>query len=171
MLKKYARRAVQLGHDDPFGSVDDEGALAGHQGHFAHVDFLFLDLFDHLVLGGGSFAVINDQLHFGAHGRGVGESAGLALAHVKARFRQVVLEVFHLDKTVVRNDREGRLEGRLQALCGAFFRRSIGLQKRCVGVFLHLQQVGYFEHAVTIAEIFSNAFAFGVRVSHEISGQ
>ena len=67
VFEKHTRRAVQLGNDHALGAVDDEGALARHQGHFAHVDFLLLDLLDDLVLRGRRFAVIDEKLHLGTH--------------------------------------------------------------------------------------------------------
>ncbi len=39
-----ARRAHQLGHHDPLGAVDDEGALVGHHREVPHEDRLLLDL-------------------------------------------------------------------------------------------------------------------------------
>jgi hypothetical protein len=120
VLEEHAGRTVQLRHDHALGAVDDERALVGHQGHFAHVDLLLLHFLDHLGLRRRRLAVVDDQLHLGAHGRGEGQAAGLALAHVERRFGQVVLDELHLDKTVVRDDRERRVERGLQALDGAF---------------------------------------------------
>ncbi len=39
-----ARRAHELGHDDPLGAVDDVGAPVGHEGQVAHEDLLLPDL-------------------------------------------------------------------------------------------------------------------------------
>jgi hypothetical protein len=50
VLEEHARRTVQLRHDHALGAVDDERALVGHQGHFAHVDLLLLHFLDHLGL-------------------------------------------------------------------------------------------------------------------------
>src|ERR1039457_6453837 len=47
-LEEHAGRAVQLGHDDALGAVDDEGAVVRHQRDFAEEDFLFLDVADAL---------------------------------------------------------------------------------------------------------------------------
>ena len=44
-----ARRADQLGDDDPLGAVDDEGAQVGHHGEVAEEDLLLLDLTRDLV--------------------------------------------------------------------------------------------------------------------------
>ena len=174
VLEEHARRAVQLRDDHALGAVDDEGALVGHQGHFAHVDLLLFHFLDDLRLRRRGLAVIDDQLHLGAHGRGVGQAAGLAFAHVERGLGQVVFEELHLDKTVVRDDGEGGVERGLQAFDGALLRADVGLQERGVRVLLHLQQVRNFEHAVAVAEAFADALAFGVRIrgrlGHEISG-
>ncbi len=49
VVKEHTRAAVQLGHDDALGTVDDEGTVLGHQGDFPHIDFLLLDVLDRLV--------------------------------------------------------------------------------------------------------------------------
>ena len=43
-LEDDARGADELGHDDPLGAVDHEGALVGHHGEVTHEDRLLLDL-------------------------------------------------------------------------------------------------------------------------------
>ncbi|MNT21206.1 hypothetical protein D3C72_1565360 [compost metagenome] len=174
VFEEHAGRTVQLRDDHALGAVDDERTLVGHERHFAHVDLLFLHFLDHLRLRGRRLAVIDDELHLGAHGRGEGQTTGLALTHIERRLRQVVLEELHLDKTVVRDDREGSVERGLQAFDGAVLGGDAGLQERGVRVFLHLQQVGDFDDAVAVTETFSDALAFGVtvrgRLGHESSG-
>ena len=113
VFKEHAWRAVQLGHDDTLGAIDHKRTFVGHQGHFAHVDFLLLDFLDHLGLRCRGLAVINDQLDFGAYCRCECQTTGLAFAHVKGGFGQVVFDKLHLDKPIVRNDRERIVERRL----------------------------------------------------------
>ncbi|MCY1508640.1 hypothetical protein D9M68_429550 [compost metagenome] len=174
VFEEHAGRTVQLRDDHALGAVDDERTLVGHERHFAHVDLLFLHFLDHLRLRGRRLAVIDDELHLGAHGRGEGQTTGLALTHIERRLRQVVLEELHLDETVVRDDREGSVECGLQAFDGTVLGGDAGLQERGVRVFLHLQQVGDFDDAVAVTETFSDALAFGVtvrgRLGHESSG-
>ena len=169
VLEKHARAAVQLRNNHALGAVDDEGTFVRHQGHFAHVDFLLFNIFDDFGLAGGSLAVINDELHARAHGRSIGERAYLAFAHVKRRFAKLVFQEFHFHKTIVRDDGEGGFKRRLQPLVLTLARRRVGLQKILVGIALHLQQVGHFQHAFARAKALADAFAFGKAVSHEIS--
>ncbi|MNU94438.1 hypothetical protein D3C71_844210 [compost metagenome] len=171
MLEKHTRRTVQLRDDHALGAVDDERALVGHQGHFTHVDLLLLHFLDHLGLRGRGLAVINDQLHLGAHSRGESQTTGLALPHIKSRLGQVVFNELHLHKTVVGDDRKGSVECSLKAFDGSFLGCFISLQESGVGVLLHLQQIRNFEHAIAGAETFANSLAFGVGIGHEISGQ
>ena len=110
VLKEHAWGAVQLRHDHALGAVDDERAFFGHQGHFTHVDLLLFNFFDHFVGRSGGLAVVNDELHAGPHCGAKGQPTGLAFAHIKARFGQVVLEKLHLDIAVVRNDGKCRLK-------------------------------------------------------------
>ncbi len=166
---------MQLRDDHTLGAVDDERAFVGHQGHFAHVDLLLFDLFDHLVLRGRRFTVVDDELYLGTHGRSKRQAPGLALAHIERRLGQVVFDELHFNEAVVRNNRESRGEGSLQAVFGTLLRGGVGLQEGGIGITLHLQQVRHFEHAVTAAETLANSLAFGVAVrgclGHEISGQ
>ena len=121
VFEEHARRTMQLRNDHTFRAVDDEGTLFGHQGHFAHVDLLFLHFLDHLGLAGRGFAIVNDELNLGTHGRGEGQTAGLAFAHVKCGLGKVVLDKLHLHKTVVRDDGERSVESCLQTFVGTFF--------------------------------------------------
>ncbi len=162
VLEEHARAAVQLRDDHALGAVDDEGAVVGHERHFAHVDLLLLDLLDGLGLHG--FTVVDDHLQLGAHGRRVRQAALLALARVERGLGHAVLDELHLDIAVVRDDRERVDERGLQALGFAFGRRHFLLQEGDVAVLLHRQQVGNVEHAVARAEAFANAFALGVAV-------
>lgn len=49
VVEEYVWGMVQLGDDDMFGIVDDEGIVFGYQGDFFYVDFLFFDVFDCFV--------------------------------------------------------------------------------------------------------------------------
>ena len=118
VLEEHARAAVQLADDDTLGTVHDEGAVVGHQGHFAHVDLLLLDFLDQLLRM--RLAVVNDHLQLRAHGRSVGQAPLLALAHIEGWLCDVVFAELHLHKTVVRDDGERGDKGRLQTLGLAF---------------------------------------------------
>ncbi len=162
VLEEHAGGSVQLADDDTLGAVDDEAAVVGHQGHFAHVDLLLLDLLDHLR--GVRLTVIDDHLQLGAHGRCKGQAALLALAHVERRASHVVLEELHLHEAVVARDREGRQERGLQAFGLALGRRHILLQEGDIGFPLHRQQIRDVENALALAETLANTLALGEAV-------
>eukprot|EP00042_Codosiga_hollandica_P059795 m.920339 g.920339 ORF g.920339 m.920339 type:complete len:594 (-) comp63583_c0_seq1:122-1903(-) len=162
VLEEHARRTVQLRHDDALGTVDDETAVVGHQGHFAHVDLLFLDLLDGLRLG--RLTVIDDHLQARAHGGCVGQPPLLALTGVERRLGDVELEELHLDKTVVRNNRERREESRLKPFGLAFGGGHVLLQEGHVAVLLHGQQIGNVENALALAEALADPLALGIAV-------
>ena len=48
VIKKYTGGSMQLGDDDALGTVDDKGAVLGHQGYLPHIDVLFLDVLNGL---------------------------------------------------------------------------------------------------------------------------
>ena len=108
---------MQLGNDNALGTVDNEGTVFGHQGHFAHVDFLFLDILDRAVLGRG-FLVVDHQSHQHAQRRGIGQATDLALLDVENRIADAIADVLELDVTAEADNRKNRFEGALQT--GAF---------------------------------------------------
>ena len=162
VLEEHARRPVKLRNNHALRAVDDERAFFRHEWYFTHVDLLLLDFLDHLGLGGRGFTVINDQLNTGAHGRTEGQATGLAFANVEGGLGEVVLDKLHLHEAVVRNDRERRLESCLQPFVGALPGAGVSLQKRGVGILLHLQQVGHLKHAFAAAKTLADALAFSV---------
>ena len=50
-LEEDARRAVKLADDDALGAVDDERPVFRHQGDFAEIDFLLLNVPDGALAG------------------------------------------------------------------------------------------------------------------------
>jgi hypothetical protein len=164
VLEEHAWAAVQLGDDDPLGTVDDEAAVVGHQGHLAHVDLLLLHFADHLVRRRAVLAVVDDHLQACTHGTREGQAPLLALALVEGRPGHAVVEEAHLDELVVRDDGEGRQEGGLQALGLALGRVDVLLQEGLVRVLLHRQQIGNAQHAVALAEALADALALRVAV-------
>ena len=74
-------RPVQLGNHDPFGAVDDERAVVGHERHVAEVDLLLLDVPDRL--GAGVRILVPDhQANRDLEGDRVGHAPFLALLDV-----------------------------------------------------------------------------------------
>ena len=79
-LEDDARRADELGHNDPLGAVDDERALVGHHREVPHEDRLLLDLAGARVHEAGPHE----------DGGGVGHVLLLALLHRELRRRAQV---------------------------------------------------------------------------------
>ena len=71
--------AVQLADDDALGAVDDEGALRGHQGQFAHEDLFLL---------GGLFLLEEEG---DMEGRAVGDAFAQAFEPVVLGFADFVV--------------------------------------------------------------------------------
>ena len=80
-LEEHAGRAVQLRNDDALGSVDDEGAVVGHQRNFAEEDLLLLDVADRLDAGFGVL-VVHREADGHLERSGVGHAALFALGDV-----------------------------------------------------------------------------------------
>ena len=110
VVEEDARAAVQLGDDYPLGTIDDKGAVLGHERNFAHVYFLFLDVFD----GAGScFTVVQNHTKLDTQRRGVGHSTDLAFFYVKYRLTQAIADILKLSTTGVTGDRENATESGL----------------------------------------------------------
>ena len=108
VVEEDARAAVQLGDDNPLGTIDNKGAVLGHERNFAHVYFLFLDVFD----GAGScFTVVQNHTKLDTQRRGVGHSTDLAFFYVKYRLTQAIADILKLSTTGVTGDRENATEG------------------------------------------------------------
>ena len=46
VVEEHTGGPVQLGHDYPFGTINNEGAVFGHQGNLTHIDLLFTNIFN-----------------------------------------------------------------------------------------------------------------------------
>ena len=163
VVEEHARRAVQLRDDDALGAVDDEGAVAGHQGQLAHVDLLLLHVLDRL---GRRLAVVDHQAHGHAQRRAVGQAAVAALALVERRLAELVADVFQPGVAGVAGDREHRLQGGVQAALLALAGRGEFLQELAVGVHLDRQQVGHVQHGPALAEVLADPLLLGEGVRH-----
>jgi hypothetical protein len=140
-FKGDARRAVQLGNDDAFGSVDDERTAFRHHGHFAHVDFLVLD----------RFLFLEAQLHVERNGVGHAFADAFHLGHL--RTVEVVGHILQLGVAIVAFDGEHFAEHGLQT-DGVPLRGSLVLlQKLLEGVDLNLDQVRGGDDFLELTEI------------------
>ena len=165
VVKKDAGRTVELGDDDPLGAVDDEGPGLGHERHFAHVDFLFLNILDDLGTGRG-IAVIDDQAQQDAQGGGVGGAAQMALAHVEGRLAETVTDVLQHRVPGVALDRENGFEGGMQPHVLALGGFQTLLQKGPVRVDLGREQEGNIQYAGALAEVLADTLFLGERIGH-----
>src|SRR5471032_1833885 len=138
VLEEHARRTVQLGNDNTLSAVDHEGTGSRHERQFAHVDFLLFHFFDDWL--GWRFLVQDHQTHFRAQRRRERQATLLAFFDVKGRIAQNVRQEFETRKTIVRNDRENRSEGRLQAIVLAAGRCYVLLQEAMIRLELGRQQ-------------------------------
>src|SRR5207342_1931263 len=163
VVEEHARRTVQLRDDDALGAVDDEGAVAGHQGQFAHVDLLLLHILDRL---GRRLAVVDNQAHGHAQRRAEGQAAVAALTLVEGRLAQIVADVFQPGVAGVAGDRENGFQGRMQAALLALAGRGEFLQELTVGVHLDRQQVGHVQHGPALAEVLADPLFLGEGVRH-----
>ena len=165
VIEEHARRTVQLRHDDALGAVDDEGAVVGHQRHFAQIDLLLADVLDRL-LGAGRFLVVDDQAHFHAQRCGKRQAAQLAFLDVEDRLAEAIAYVFQRGITRVADDRKHGVERRMQTDVPTLVLRLVLLQELAVGVELDRQQIRHVEHRRTLAEILTYTLFLGKGIGH-----
>ena len=156
---------MQLRNDDTFRAVDDECAGFRHQRQVTHVNFLLLDVFDRLDLG-GAFPVINNQADFHAQGSAIRHTPQFALFHVENRRTQLVANVLKRCIARIGNDGKYRCQCAMEATLTLFVRWNIKLQKFPVGTNLRFQQVRHLENGLAFAEVLANALFFRERVTH-----
>ena len=160
VIKEHAGGTVHLADDHPLGTIDDEGAVVGHQGHFAHVDFLFLDIQNRLGLG--IFVHLeNDQAQRYLQGRGIGHAPLLTFLDVVFGVFQIELDVVQLRRFGEILDRENRLEDAVHAVVAPVGFRNVGLQEFVVRAFLHLDQIGHRCDFRDASKRFADAFTTG----------
>ncbi len=160
MVEQDARRPVHLADDHALGAVDDEGAVARHQRHVAHIDVLLLDI-EH----GAGFGVLvdfeHDQAQRDAHRGGVGDAALTAFLDVIFRVFQFVMNEVHFGGAGEIADREHAAQRLFQARNIADL--GVGPQELFVALPLNLDQVRHLHHFVDVAEHLADAlFRAGV---------
>ena len=156
MIKKHAGRTVHLRDDDALGAVDDKGAMAGHQGHIAHIDFLLLDI-AHAPHAGQLVDIPDDQAQRHFQRRRIGNAALLAFFDIIFRFVELVVNEFKrrgVGKILYRKD---RLKDFLQSVIAARAVIGIALKKMLIRVLLHFDKVRHFGDLGDPPEIFTQS--------------
>ncbi len=157
VIEEDAGRAVQLRDDYALRAVDHERAMIGHQRHFTEIDLLFPNVLDGLGRAAG-ILIVNNQTNQYADRRRVRQSAHLAFLDVENRLTESVADVFERCVTRIADDREHRLESRVQADVVAILDRLVRLQKLLVRVDLDRQQIRNVQNRRTLTEILADTF-------------
>src|SRR3954467_15936297 len=91
VIEEHARRRVQLGYDHALGTINNKGTVIGYERNFAHLHFLFFNVFDRFVR---RFTIINNQAHFNAQRYSVSHAAQNTFAYIERSFAEVVTYIF-----------------------------------------------------------------------------
>jgi len=162
VLEEHAGGTVQLGDDDPLGTVDDERTGGGHERNLAHVHFLLL----HFLHGIRSFPVHDHQAHLGAQGGGEGQAPLLTFLDVEGGLGQLVADELQPGIAGMGNDGEDGAESGLKPLIATLGGGQFRLQEGRIGFQLGGQQERHVEHACTLGKTLADAFFLGVGVGH-----
>ena len=136
MIKEDTRRTVQLGDNNPLGTIDNKSTIIRHQWHFTHENRFG---FNHLL----QFAlvmialVINSQTHPYPQRRGVSDASQLTFTHVKFRSAQFITDILQFNQPIMAYDRKNGRKGFMQTNISPFVRRNAFLQKITVRINLH----------------------------------
>jgi hypothetical protein len=103
VIEEHTWRTVELGNNNTLGTIDNEGTVLGHQGHFAHVDFLLFNVLDRLV---GRFLIVNDKADLHPQRRCIGYAPKLAFLDIKNRLANTITDVFERGIARVTDNRE-----------------------------------------------------------------
>ncbi len=153
MLKNDARGTLQLVDNDTLRAIDDERAFFGHQGQCSKIDVLLLDVPD----GTGSgilVSIINNQAHFDAHGRLIGQALGNALRLIVLGLLDLVVYKFQAGRLVEILNGKYCMENPFKTfflvalLVGHAF-----LKKLAVGINLQIKQMGNWVGCLDFAEL------------------
>ena len=154
---------MELGNDNTLGTVDNEGTVLGHQGHFAHVDFLLFNILDRLV---GRFLIINDKSYFHPQRCCVGDAPKLAFLDVKYRLADAVTHVFECGVARITDNREYGFECCVETGFPTIFGRGFTLEEVPERIQLYRQQIGNIHHGRQFTKIFANPLFLSIGVSH-----
>ncbi|CSP90756.1 Uncharacterised protein [Shigella sonnei] len=160
-VKEDARTTVQLGNDNTLSTVDNKGTVVCHERNFAHVDFLFFNVFYGAFR---RFALIDHQTQFNAQRCGIGHATDLTFLDVKHRFAKAVADVLQLGITAVALNREYGTESSFQTILP--FR--ILLDKFLKRVKLDRKEIRYIQNLWTFTKILTNTFFLGIGVNHRV---
>jgi len=152
---------VQLGNDNTLSTVDNKGTVVCHERNFAHVDFLFFNVFYGAFR---RFALIDHQTQFNAQRCGIGHATDLTFLDVKHRFAKAVADVLQLGITAVALNREYGTESSFQTILP--FR--ILLDKFLKRVKLDRKEIRYIQNLWTFTKILTNTFFLGIGVNHRV---
>lgn len=142
---------MELGDDDAFCTVDDEGALWGHQRDFSHVDLFFF--------GGALLFELEGNMERGAKGQAFTHR----LADIQFGFTDVVAGKVEGDGFVVTLDGEDLFKHGLEARHFPLSGADILLKKIDIAIELDFDEVGRFSAFPEFAKIF--AFRHGSNCS------
>ncbi len=131
VVEEDARRTVHLRNDNALRTVDDEGAVIGHERNVAHVDILLLDVLDR-TRARFFVDIEHDQPQRHLERRGIGHAALAAFVDVVFWRLEFVLHEFELGRIGKIGNRKYRFEYGLKTLVGSAAHRLLHQQELVV---------------------------------------
>ncbi len=154
VIEEDTGRAVELADDHPLRTVDDERPVLRHEGNFAEVDLLLLDIAD-LLLTRGRIDVENQQPDDDLQRRRITHPLLNALLDIIANVPDLVTHKLERAFLAIIENGKDALEGPLEAVIPPLIRRRILLKKLFVGFYLDIDKIGYIDNLPYPPEIFT----------------
>ena len=165
VVEEHAGRTVHLRDNDPLGTIDDKGALVGHERNIAHVDVLLLDILDR-TRAGFFLDLEHDQAKLDLQRCRIGHVALDALFDVVLGLLELVGDVLEHGALIEIFDREHRLEDGLDPLTDAVRDASLALQELFVRGTLNLNEVRHLHGFGDAAERLTDPLTAGEGLRH-----
>ena len=112
-VKEHTRATMQLGYDNSLGTVDNESTVLGHERNFAHVDFLFFNVF---YCAFWRVFLVQRHAQFDTQRSRISYATDLALFYIKDWLTETIANVLQLRIAAVALDREDGAERRFQTV-------------------------------------------------------
>ena len=160
--------AVQLADDNPFGPVDDEGAVFGHERDLAEIDLLLLDianrLYSRLLVD-----IPGDQTDTHLDRSGEGHAALVTLVDIVLGRTQGIGNILQGTGLAEVADREDRTEYRLKADVLTGRSGKLRLQETLVRILLDIDKIGNIDNLLDSGKMLPQQLVIRDRISHDDS--
>ena len=156
---------MHLRHNHPFSAIDHKRPVRCHQGHVAHENVLFFDVFDRFSTG-FFIDIKHNQSQRHLKRTAVGHVTLLTFLDIIFWLFKIIADKFQHAGLVEILDRKDRLKNTLYTFTIHRDRLISGRQEQFIGRLLHFNQIGHLQDFTDFAIIFAQTFLAKEALSH-----